>query len=164
MNRLQWCFLITGLVVADQLSKSWVEASLPLHERVPLVPVFSLFRTYNEGVAFSALSGLGPWPLIVLTVLIIMFVLWLWSSMGPDRKLSALGYALVLSGALGNLVDRVRLGKVIDMFSFHIDSIGFQFAIFNLADTFITFGALAIIIDEVVAWRKSANAGEDKYE
>lgn len=164
MTRLQWCFLIGILVLSDQVLKYWVEATLPLQERVPLVPFFSLYRTYNEGVAFSALSGLGAWPLIILTGLIICFVLWLWASMGPDRRLSAYGYALVLSGALGNLVDRVRIGKVIDMFSFHIDSIGFQFAIFNLADTFITLGALAIITDEVLTWRKPADRKEDKNE
>ena len=154
MSRLQWSILIVTLVLADQFSKWATETWLPLHERVGFLPFLSLFRTYNEGVAFSALSGLGAWPLILLTTAIILFVLWLWKNLDSDRFLSAIGFALVLSGAFGNLVDRVRIGKVIDMFSFHIDSIGFQFAIFNLADTFITLGAMAIILDEVNVWRR----------
>lgn len=158
MTRIHWCLIIVCLVVADQLSKWAVEAYLPLHERVPFIPFFSFFRTYNTGVAFSALSGVGPWLLILLTLLIIAFVIWLWQNLHANRALSELGFALVLAGAMGNLIDRVRLGKVVDMFSFHIDSIGFQFAIFNLADTFITIGAIAIIADEFLVWRKTRNS------
>ena len=157
MTRIHWTALILLLIGIDQWSKWLVETQLPLYERIAFLPFFSFFRTYNEGVAFSALSGLGPWPLIVMTGAIIAFVLWLWNKTAADRPLSAIGFALVLSGAFGNLIDRVRLGKVIDMLSFHIDSIGFQFAIFNLADTFITLGAAAIILDEVLVWRKNRN-------
>jgi len=122
---------------------------------VPLLPFLSFFRTYNEGVAFSAFSGLGPWPLILLTVAIMVFVIWLWRNLEHDRTFTEFGYALVLAGALGNLIDRIQLGKVVDMIFFHIDQIGFQFAIFNLADTFITLGAAAIILEEILVWRKS---------
>ena len=155
--RAQWIILIAILIAIDQISKWWVEMMLPLYQRVPMLPFLSLFRTYNEGVAFSAFSGLGPLPLIIVTIAIIVFVLWQWRNLDPARILSAYGYALVISGAFGNLIDRVRLGKVIDMISFHIDFIGFQFAIFNLADTFITLGAAAILLDEILVWRRSSN-------
>lgn len=155
---IKWTPLILLLIATDQLSKWMVESYLPLYERVPMLPFLSLFRTYNEGVAFSALSGVGPWPLVGLTLAIIVFVIWLWRNLEADRFLSALGFALVLSGALGNLIDRIRLGKVVDMISFHIDAIGFQFAIFNLADTFITLGAVAILLDEFRAWRRSSKS------
>lgn len=155
MNRIGWLLIILVLVAVDQLSKWWVEVTLPLKEQINLLPFLSLFRTYNEGVAFSALSDLGSWPLVVLTVVIIIFVIWLWRGLAPGRLLSAFGFALVLSGAFGNLIDRVRLGKVIDMIYFHLDSLNFHFAIFNLADTFITLGAAAIVVDEILTWHYS---------
>ncbi len=156
--RTRWAILIAVLVAIDQLSKGWVEAALPLYQQVPVLPFLSLFRTYNEGVAFSAFSNLGPWPLVFLTIAIIVFVFRLWRNLEPSRVLSAFGYALVIAGAFGNLVDRLTLGKVIDMISFHIDAISFQFAIFNLADTFITLGAAAILFDEFRFWRQSTKA------
>ena len=154
--KIQWAIIISTLVILDQISKYWVEATLPLHERIPVFPFLSLYRTYNEGVAFSAFSDLGALPLIILTIGIIGFVVWLWRGLEPSRVLSALGFALVIAGAFGNLVDRIRLGKVVDMIFFHIDSIGFQFAIFNLADTFITLGAIAILVDEFRHWSKGS--------
>ena len=159
---LRWPIIITILVAVDQASKYWVETTLPLQREVELIPFLSLFRTYNEGVAFSALSGLGQWPLVALTSAIILFVLWLWHGMEKDRWLSAIGYAMVLAGAFGNLIDRIRIGKVIDMIFFHIEQIGFYFAVFNLADTFITLGAAAIIFDEFLHWRasKTKTSGE----
>lgn len=151
----KWVWLIIILFGVDQASKLWVEAVLPLRQEIPLIPFLSLFRTYNEGVAFSFLSGFGPWPLIGLTLIILVFIMWLWRALPEHARLGAFGYSLVISGAIGNLVDRVRLGKVIDMIYFHIEAIGFHFAIFNLADTFITLGATAIILDEFLRWRAS---------
>ncbi|MEM7215490.1 MAG: signal peptidase II [Pseudomonadota bacterium] len=153
MSARGWFLVIVVLVALDQLTKFWVETLLPLYERIEMLPFLSLYRTYNEGVAFSFFSELGAIPLIVLTVGIIAFVFWLWRGLEKDRLISAAGFALVISGAFGNLIDRVRIGKVIDMIFFHVDSIGFQFAVFNLADTFITLGAAAIILDEFLGWR-----------
>jgi len=153
MNSFRWMLLVLLLVAIDQLSKWWVEVALPLHTQVKLLPFLSLFRTYNEGVAFSFLSDFGRWPLVILISGIIVFVAWLWRGLEPGRHLASLGYALVIAGAFGNLIDRIWLGKVIDMIFFHIDSLDFQFAIFNVADTFITLGAIAIILDEYLAWR-----------
>ncbi len=153
--RVYWTILIVILVMVDQLSKWMVETMLPLQQQVEVIPFFSLFRTYNFGVAFSFLDGLGQWPLVAMTAVIIGFVFWLWRSVELDRSLSELGYALIISGAIGNLIDRAWLGKVVDMILFHIDSFDFRFAVFNLADTFITIGAIAIIIDEYRIWQKT---------
>lgn len=153
MNSMRWIILIVLLVVVDQLSKWWVETTLPLHTQIDLVPFLALYRTYNEGVAFSFLSDFGRWPLVAITIAIILFVSWLWRGLERGRSFAAFGYALVLAGAFGNLIDRISLGKVIDMIFFHIDSLEFRFAIFNLADTFITIGAIAIILDEFLHWR-----------
>ena len=148
MIRAVWTAIIAIIVCLDQFSKWLTETYLPLQQVVDLLPFLSFYRTYNYGVAWSFLSDLGPLPLIILTIVIIGFVAWLWRSLEPGRHLTALGYACVIGGALGNLIDRIWLGKVIDMIYFHIDALNFHFAIFNLADTFITIGAGAIILDE----------------
>ncbi len=162
MGSIRWILLITILVMVDQATKWWVELSLPLRAQVELLPFLSLYRTYNEGVAFSFLSGFGRWPLVMLTAAIILFVLWLWRGLEKNRYLAAVGYSFVIGGALGNLIDRVWLGKVIDMIFFHIDSLDFQFAIFNVADTFITIGAIAIILDEFLIWKVSTSKQDDQ--
>lgn len=153
--RVYWTLLIVILVMVDQITKWLVETTLPLQQQVEVIPFFSLFRTYNYGVAFSFLDGLGPWPLVIMTLVIIGFILWLWRGMEENRMLSEFGYALILGGAIGNVIDRAWLGKVVDMILFHIDSLNFRFAVFNLADTFITIGAAAIILDEFRTWQKT---------
>ena len=145
------------LVMIDQLSKWVVEIRLPLQQQIEVIPFFSLFRTYNYGVAFSFLEELGQLPLVILTICIIGFVIWLWYSLEANRFLSELGFACVIGGAFGNLIDRAWLGKVVDMILFHIDSLDFQFAVFNLADTFITLGAIVIILDEFLIWQRLRN-------
>jgi len=147
--------LIVILVALDQLSKYWVVSNMELYQQIDLLPFLSLFFTFNEGVAFSWLAFVGPHALIILAIAIIIFVLWICKNTEPERWISLMGYAFVLAGAFGNLIDRVRLGKVIDMIFFHIDSIGFRFAVFNLADVFITLGAMAIILDEFLQWKHS---------
>lgn len=148
------------LVVLDQITKLWTQASLPFGEAVPVLPVFSLFHTHNTGVAFSMLDGAGPWPLIALTVAISGFIVWLWWRTPPGRWLSRLGFALVLAGAVGNLIDRVRLGYVIDFALVHTPSFSWTFAVFNLADAFITVGAIAIIADELFGSRLGSTPKE----
>jgi signal peptidase II len=152
--RIYWTLIIIVLVLLDQVSKWMVETMLPLQQQIEVIPFLSLFRTYNFGVAFSLLEGLGQWPLVIMTAVIIGFVIWLWRGLGANRILSEFGYAFVIGGAIGNLIDRAFLGKVIDMILFHIDSLEFRFAVFNLADTFITIGAMAIILDEILIWRR----------
>lgn len=146
--------LIAALAIAADLSvKNWVETSLPFQEPVPVIPFLSWFRTWNEGIAFSFLSFLNDWVLVAITVLIIVFVLWLWRETPKSRWLSQTGFALVFGGAIGNLVDRVFLGHVVDFIMVHTQT--WSFAIFNLADSFITIGAACIVLDEVLHIYKS---------
>lgn len=153
-------FLALVSIALDQLSKFLTEQYLPVHQEVSLLPVLGLFRTYNTGISFSFFAGANSAVLIGITVCIIAFLLWLWRNLEKDRFLSSIGYALILGGAIGNLIDRIWLGKVIDMIYFHIDAIDFHFAVFNLADTFITLGAIAILADEVLHWRKQEQVGD----
>ena len=143
------------LVGLDQASKWLVENNLPFQQVVDLLPMLGFYRTYNEGIAFSFLSSLNDTVLIIFTALIIAFIIWLWRGLDRARWISSIGYALVLGGAIGNLVDRVLLGKVVDFILFH--TANWSFAVFNLADTFITVGAAAIILDEIINARAASH-------
>ena len=147
--------LVLVLVIIDQLSKWAVETRLPFHETIEIIPFFSLYRTHNTGIAFSMLSWLGSGGLIIMTVIIIGIMIALWRKVPRDQQLASLGFALVIAGALGNLIDRITQGHVIDFFLFHTQT--WAFAVFNVADSFITVGAIAIIIDEVFSSRKKAD-------
>ena len=148
--------LIVGLVITvglDQLIKHWVVNRLAVGEEIDLLPFLSLYHARNPGIAFSMLSSVSDWGLIALTLCIICFVIWLWKNAGPEKSLSRFGFLLVIGGAIGNLIDRIRFHYVIDYISFHIDDV-FSFAIFNLADSFITVGAVLIVLDELLHWKR----------
>ncbi|WP_112809101.1 signal peptidase II [Ensifer sp.] len=140
-------------LAADQLIKYLVEAYLPFNEAVPVMPMLALYRTYNYGVAFSMLSGMEGWFIVGMRLIVVAFVLWLWRRTPKDRFFAHLGYALIIAGALGNLVDRLIFGYVIDYILFYTQT--WSFAVFNLADTFISIGAGAIILDELLQSKKA---------
>lgn len=142
--------LVVALVAIDQFTKWLATEHLPFQEAVDVVPFFSLFLTHNFGIAFSMLSWLGSSGLILMTLVIIGFMIYLWRKVPPHQQLASLGFALVISGAMGNLIDRVSLGYVVDFFLLHTDS--WAFAVFNVADSFITVGAIAIIADELFSF------------
>ena len=158
--RLKGFLAVAALTGLDQIIKYWVETALPFQQPVPVLPFLSWFRTWNEGIAFSLLSFLDDQLLSVLTVMISGFVLWLWLNACRERQLAHAGYALVLGGAIGNLIDRVWYGHVVDFILLHAGN--WSFAVFNLADSFITIGAGFIILDEVLQWRQGdARDGND---
>jgi signal peptidase II len=140
--------LIAFALLADQIVKLLVEAYLPLQEMVPVIPFVALYRTYNLGVAFSMLSGMEGWFIVSMRLVIVAFVLWLWRKTAPERSFAHLGFALIVAGAAGNLLDRFFYGHVIDYILFHTDT--WSFAVFNLADSFITIGAACVILDEIL--------------
>jgi signal peptidase II len=117
--------------------------------------MLALYRTYNLGVAFSMLSGMDGWLIVGMRLVIVAFVIWLWRRSAKDRWLAHLGFALIIAGALGNLVDRFLYGHVIDYILFHTDT--WSFAVFNLADSFISVGAAAVILDELLLPKKGEN-------
>lgn len=145
-------FILLALV-ADQLIKYLVEIYLPFNQAVHVVPMLALYRTYNYGVAFSMLSGMEGWFIVGMRLAVVAFVLWLWKRTPKDRFFAHFGYALIIAGALGNLVDRLIFGYVIDYILFYTET--WSFAVFNLADTFITIGAGAIILDELLHAKKA---------
>ena len=153
MTKFSSGFTIVALtVLIDQATKYWVETSMAMQEQIRLLPFFSLFRTHNEGVAFSMLWGLGPWPLIIIALAVVCFVGWLWRANPSERWLSHLAYGLIIGGAIGNIIDRVMHGYVVDMFLFFLEN--WSFAVFNMADVAITVGAGLVILDEIITWHK----------
>ena len=157
MRKFLYLFVL-ALIGIDQLSKWLAESNLPIHQSVEIIPFFSLYLTYNTGVAFSLLSGVGSSGLIVLTLVIIGFMLFLWRRVPADQQLASLGFALVIAGALGNLIDRVTEGHVIDFFLFHTQT--WAFAVFNVADSYITVGAIAIIVEELLLLRSKSSKSD----
>lgn len=144
--------LVAVAVAPDQWIKYLVETRLVMHEMVEVLPFLALYRTYNTGIAFSMLSSFGDTGLIVVSLAVIAFVLYLASRSTSDQWLARLGFALIIGGAIGNLIDRAVYGHVIDYILFHTPV--WSFAVFNLADVFITVGAVAVLLEEFVGWRR----------
>lgn len=143
-------FIVIAVLV-DQLIKMAVEAWLPMEQPVHVLPMLALYRTYNFGVAFSMLSGMEDWFIVGLRLVVVAFVTWLWLQTPKERGLAHAGYALIIAGAIGNLVDRLLFGYVIDYVLFYTET--WSFAVFNLADSFITIGAGIILLDELLSSR-----------
>ncbi|OLP45153.1 signal peptidase II [Rhizobium oryziradicis] len=140
--------LIVALLCLDQAVKYAVEVMLPMHELVPVIPMLGLYRTHNLGVAFSMLSHLDSWVIIVLRLVIVGFVAWLWRNTRADHQFAQVGYCLIIAGAFGNIIDRFTYGYVVDYVLFHTET--WSFAVFNLADSLITVGAGLILLQELL--------------
>jgi|TARA_B100000315_G_scaffold191339_1_gene181557 signal peptidase II len=130
------------VVLFDQLSKSLVMASLDYGDRVSVLPFFSWVRWHNEGAAFSMFAGGGGWQrwlFIALAIGFSIFIVTELRRLSPGKWLMGLGYALIMGGALGNMVDRVRLEYVVDFVLVHYGS--YYFPAFNVADAALSIGA-----------------------
>lgn len=147
--------LALGCAAADQFVKRLVVDNMMLHEQIDLLPFFALFHTRNFGIAFSFLSGFSDQVMVVFTSLVMVFILWLALRTREYQTWARLGFALILGGALGNIIDRATLGYVVDYFLFHTPV--WSFAVFNLADVFITIGAGLVILQEFMDWRRGVN-------
>ncbi|MCS5712500.1 signal peptidase II [Candidatus Berkiella aquae] len=141
-----WFGLSGLLLLLDQLSKWWVVNHIAFGEFVSLIPSFSLTLTYNTGIAFSLFSqqaALGKWLLISFT-LFISTIIAIWLAQTPrEQKWNRLALAMILGGALGNICDRIFYGHVIDFIDFYFKN--WHWYTFNLADCFITIGAVMTI-------------------
>ncbi len=142
--------LVVGAVATDQWIKHMVETSMELGETIEVLPFIALHHARNEGVAFSMFSGSGSGFLSAVSVAVMVLMVWLWSRTTGDDRWARLGFALILGGAFGNLIDRAMLGYVTDYILFHTPV--WSFAIFNLADAFISVGATLVVFQELVHW------------
>jgi signal peptidase II len=147
-NALPWLWLSAALVGLDQWTKFLAVEHLQFRERVPVVPGFWDWNlTHNTGAAFSFLADAGGWQhgLFVLLALAIsaMLAFWLFRTERDDWR-TALPFALIVSGAIGNVIDRVRFGYVVDFIHWYWR--GFDWPVFNVADSCIVAGAVAMLV------------------
>ena len=139
---------VTVILIADQLTKFIVDQTIPLHHSIPIIDdLFSLTYIRNTGAAFGILSGSAaafrlPFLLLFSTVAIVFIILMLRRL--PDRETGLItALAFILGGAIGNLIDRIAYGEVIDFLDFYWSR--FHWPAFNLADSFITIGVLITV-------------------
>ena len=143
----RWFALALVVVIADQATKALVLARFSLGERLELTGFFNMVLVYNKGAAFSFLSDAGGWqtPALVLFALVAIGVVGAFIVRSPGRTLLNVGLALILGGAIGNLIDRLRFGQVVDFLDFH--AAGWHWPAFNVADSAITVGAVLLILE-----------------
>jgi len=153
----RWLPLTALIIVADQAIKAWMVHHFALLERVHVLRVLDIILTYNTGAAFSFLSDASGWQrwLFVLLALGVSaaLIVWMRRLHAAVHGLLACGLALIVGGALGNMIDRLTLGRVVDFIHVHWRQA--YFPAFNLADSAITVGAFVLLID---AWRETRAA------
>ena len=153
-----WLGISLAVIVVDHLTKFWVSSSLDYQEFVPVLPFFSLVLVHNTGAAFSFLADAGGWQRwffiavgIVATVVIVRLL-----KRHTQEVRLALPLALVLGGALGNVIDRAVLGYVVDFLYFHYRD--FAWPAFNIADSAIFIGAVWLVWDSLLGKHETRTA------
>ena len=148
----RWIWLSVLVIALDQATKYLAGVLLDLHQPVPVLPSFNLMLTYNTGAAFSFLADAGGWQrwfFLGLSALVSLgLIVWLWRLKPSDGRLAA-ALALILGGAVGNLIDRAWLGQVIDFIQLYYDR--WYWPAFNVADSAITVGAVLLVADSLFA-------------
>ena len=154
----RWFALAAVWVLADQVTKWVVLSNFAYGERREVTSFFNLVLVYNKGAAFSMFADAAGWqtPLLVGFALIAAGIVGTLILRNPGKRMLCFGLALILGGALGNLVDRLRFGHVVDFLDFH--AAGWHWPAFNVADSGITVGALLLILDGFAQHEKRASA------
>lgn len=144
-----WVVVALAIVVADQITKWAIIEWIPLYGKVPLNSFINLTHQQNSGAAFSFLADAGGWQrwffVVLATIVSVVIAVWLWRIRNEGQLVLSTGLALVLGGAIGNLIDRIMLGYVTDFFQVWFGS--WAFPSFNVADAGISVGAAFLVID-----------------
>ena len=149
-----WLVVSALVVGADQATKAWIASALAVNESLGVAPFFDLVRVYNSGAAFSFLAGAGGWQrwfFVVLALSVSVWIVTMLRQYARDRLLSA-ALSLILGGALGNMIDRLNQGAVLDFLDVHYA--GHHFPAFNVADSAISVG-VALMLWHSLSSRKS---------
>jgi signal peptidase II len=153
-------FVFLALLIADQVTKAAVLAHFVANPPVAVTSFFNLVLVWNRGVSFGMFSSAphwGPLALMGITVVIsIVLCLWLWKETRPIPRLAIW---LILAGAMGNLIDRLRFGAVVDFLDFHVA--GYHWPAFNIADSSIVIGAGLLLLDGLGRSRSSLEKAQE---
>ncbi len=157
-----WLALALFVIVADQATKAIIVSNFQLGDTVPVTGFFNLVRAHNPGAAFSFLADGGGWQrwfFAALGLVASVVIVWMLRS-HPTQKLFCFAVSMIMGGALGNVVDRLLHGHVVDFLQFRFSLLqpifhGGYFPAFNLADSAITLGAICLITDELLRVRRS---------
>ena len=139
------------LILSDQISKVFVVKNFSIGESLNILPIFDIFLILNTGIAFSLFDdggSIGRWILVLLVFLVCLYLLYI-LAIENLNKYESLSLLMILSGGIGNLLDRAFRGHVIDFIHIYYES--YSFYIFNLADTFITIGVMIYIYNLVIS-------------
>jgi signal peptidase II len=163
---VRWLWVAAVIVVADQLSKLWIQGSMELYETIEVLPVLNIYHTFNPGAAWSFLAHADGWQRWLFSILAIGvsigLIVWLRRLALASHALLISGLVLIVGGAIGNLIDRLYLGHVVDFIQAHWGNA--YFPAFNVADSAISIGAGLVIFDslrDAVRERRSKVAGTD---
>ena len=159
MYLIPWGLLVIAIVLIDMATKYLVSTSMALHQSIPLINgVFHITYVLNDGASFGIFRG-GRWFFVAITLILIGFIAGYVIYKKEKNKLYLLSAAFIIGGGIGNLIDRVLTGKVVDFFDFCL----INFAVFNVADCFIVVGVILMliycIVEEIKA-KKTKNGGE----
>lgn len=157
-----WLGLALVVIVIDQLTKTLIIGQFGLHESVRVTSFFNIVRAHNTGAAFSFLAGASGWQrwfFVALGVAASVFIIWMLRR-HPEQTLFCFAVSMILGGALGNVIDRLLHGYVVDFLDFHHDVLApvfpqGHFPSFNVADSAITLGAVCLILDELRRVRRA---------
>ncbi len=152
---LTWWPLLVAMLLLDQATKLLVHTRLALHESIYVLPVLDILHARNTGAAFSFLAGAGGWQRWVFTAFAVVvsgIIVYTLRRTPKSHQLQSAGLTLIVSGALGNVIDRVQHGYVVDFVAVHWGEA--YFPAFNVADSCITIGAGLILLDALLEWRR----------
>ena len=146
-----------SIVLLDQVSKLYIQATIPLGHSVPIIPdLFAIVHVLNPGAAFGILASRSASfrnPFFIgISILAIGFILYYWHRGPEDQPLASFALSLILGGALGNLTDRLRIGMVIDFLDVHYYQ--YHWPAFNVADSAITVGVSLMLLELVLSERR----------
>jgi signal peptidase II len=179
-SMLKWLWVTVVVVALDQITKQWISHTLQLEQTVTLIPMLNLHLAHNPGAAFSFLSSAGGWQRWFFTLIALAvstaLVLWI-RKLEAHEKWNAIALACILAGALGNVIDRILFGYVIDFIQFYYAAQsclpGFSlwraqslciWPAFNVADSAITVGAVILIWDGIMSLKRKRHEAAPPQE
>ncbi len=156
-----WLCLAAVVILADQVTKTLVIGAFQLGDSRTVTSFFNLVRAHNPGAAFNFLANAAGWQrwfFVTLGLVASIFIVWMIRS-NPGQKLFCFAVSMIMGGALGNVIDRLLHGHVVDFLQFHFNFLaplfpGGYFPSFNVADSAITLGAFCLILDEILRVRR----------